>query len=78
MTGKVAIVAGVRTPFAKAFTDLANLSAFDLALITTKELLQRSQVPASRNAGELGSPRAAGLTSPLSTATTGAVKRRLK
>ena len=47
MTGKVAIVAGVRTPFAKAFTDLANLSAFDLALIATKELLQRSPVPHS-------------------------------
>ncbi len=45
MVDKIAIVGGVRTPFAKAFTGLAGLSAFDLALTVTQELLQRSELP---------------------------------
>lgn len=38
---RIAIVGGVRTPFAKAFTDLTDLNASDLAKIVTQELLQR-------------------------------------
>ncbi|MFC1618861.1 acetyl-CoA C-acyltransferase [Candidatus Neomarinimicrobiota bacterium] len=38
---RIAIVGGVRTPFAKAFTDLNDLNASDLAKLTTQELLQR-------------------------------------
>ena len=38
---RIAIVGGVRTPFAKAFTELNDLNASDLAKITTQELLQR-------------------------------------
>ncbi len=45
MSRRIAIVSGVRTPFAKAYTDLADLDAFDLALIASQELLQRTDMP---------------------------------
>lgn len=45
MADKIAIVGGVRTPFAKVFTDLAGLNAFDMALTVTQELLQRTELP---------------------------------
>ena len=44
---KAVIVAGVRTPFAKAGTDLKDLSAIDLGKVAVRELLARSGVPAS-------------------------------
>lgn len=42
---RIAIVGGVRTPFAKAFTDLTDLNASDLAKLTTHELIQRLDLP---------------------------------
>lgn len=42
---RIVIVGGVRTPFAKAFTDLAELNASDLAKLTTQELIQRLDLP---------------------------------
>lgn len=45
MEDRICIVGGVRSPFAKAFTGLAELTAFDLALTITNELLQRSELP---------------------------------
>lgn len=42
---RIAIVGGVRTPFAKAFTDLTDLNASDLAKLTTQELIQRLDLP---------------------------------
>jgi acetyl-CoA acyltransferase len=44
MSERIAIVGGVRTPFAKAFTDLNDLNASDLAKLTTQELIQRLDV----------------------------------
>ena len=44
-SGRIAIVGGVRTPFAKAFTDLSDLNASDLAKLTTQELIQRLDLP---------------------------------
>jgi acetyl-CoA acyltransferase len=45
---RVAIIAGVRTPFAKAGTDLKQLSAIDLGKLAVSELVHRSGVnPAS-------------------------------
>lgn len=41
---RVAIVAGLRTPFAKAQTDYKDLSALDLGKLVVAELLQRSGV----------------------------------
>jgi acetyl-CoA acyltransferase len=41
---RVAIVAGVRTPFAKAGTTLKSLSAIDLGKRCVTELLQRSEI----------------------------------
>jgi acetyl-CoA acyltransferase len=41
---RVAIVAGCRTPFARAGGLLADLSALDLARLVTAELVQRSQL----------------------------------
>jgi acetyl-CoA acyltransferase len=41
---RVAIIAGVRTPFAKAGTDLRRLSAIDLGKIAVSELVHRSGV----------------------------------
>jgi acetyl-CoA acyltransferase len=41
---RVAIIAGVRTPFAKAGTDLRNLSAIDLGKMAVSELVHRSGV----------------------------------
>src|SRR5215203_1839452 len=39
---RVAIVAGVRTPFARAGTALKNISAIDLGKACVAELIQRS------------------------------------
>ncbi|HET9003864.1 MAG TPA: acetyl-CoA C-acyltransferase FadI [Gemmatimonadaceae bacterium] len=41
---RVAIVAGVRTPFVKAGTSFRNLSAIDLGKLTVAELLQRAEL----------------------------------
>lgn len=41
---RVAVVAGVRTPFAKAGTALKNLSAADLGRMCVAELLQRAEL----------------------------------
>ncbi|HEX2717712.1 MAG TPA: acetyl-CoA C-acyltransferase FadI [Gemmatimonadaceae bacterium] len=41
---RVAIVAGVRTPFVKAGTVFRNISAIDLGRLTVAELLQRSGI----------------------------------
>src|SRR5713226_9068808 len=41
---RVAIIAGVRTPFAKAGTALKNLSAIDLGKLCVSELLQRTEI----------------------------------
>lgn len=41
---RVAVVAGVRTPFAKAGTALKNLSAIELGKICVAELLQRTEL----------------------------------
>ncbi|MFI5232424.1 MAG: acetyl-CoA C-acyltransferase FadI [Gemmatimonadales bacterium] len=41
---RVAIVAGVRTPFAKAGTDLRHISAIDLGKMAVSELVHRSGV----------------------------------
>ncbi len=43
---RVAIVAGLRTPFCKAGTDLARLTAIDLGKAAVWELLQRTEVEA--------------------------------
>ena len=43
---RIAMVGGVRTPFAKAFTDLEQLNASDLAKLATQELIQRLDLPA--------------------------------
>ncbi len=44
-SGRIAIVGGVRTPFAKAFTSLIHLDASDLAKLVTQELIQRLELP---------------------------------
>jgi acetyl-CoA acyltransferase len=44
---RVAVVAGLRTPFAKSGTHYAHLSALDLGKIVVAELLQRSGIDAS-------------------------------
>ena len=44
---RVAIVAGVRTPFAKAGTALKNLSAIELGKLAVAELLQRTELDGS-------------------------------
>jgi acetyl-CoA acyltransferase len=41
---RVAIVAGVRTPFVKAGTSFRNISAIDLGKLTVAELLQRTDL----------------------------------
>jgi acetyl-CoA acyltransferase len=41
---RVAVVAGVRTPFAKAGTALKNLTAIDLGKLCVAELLQRTEL----------------------------------
>ena len=41
---RVAIVAGVRTPFVKAGTSFRNMSAIDLGKLTVAELLQRAEL----------------------------------
>jgi len=42
--GRVAIVAGLRTPFAKSGTAYRDLSALDLGKIVVSELLQRAEI----------------------------------
>jgi acetyl-CoA acyltransferase len=42
----VAIVAGCRTPFAKAGTDYRDLTALDLAKACTRELIERTEIDA--------------------------------
>ncbi len=46
MTERIAVIGGVRTPFAKAFTELNDLNASDLAKTITQELIQRWELPA--------------------------------
>ena len=41
---RVAVVAGVRTPFVKAGTSFKNISAIDLGKLTVAELLQRAEL----------------------------------
>ncbi|MFO0586359.1 MAG: acetyl-CoA C-acyltransferase FadI [Polyangiaceae bacterium] len=43
---RVAIVAGLRTPFTKAGTDLRSMRTVDLATAVVKELVARTEVPA--------------------------------
>lgn len=43
---RVAIVAGLRTPFTKAGTDLRDMRTVDLGTAVVKELLARTEVPA--------------------------------
>jgi acetyl-CoA acyltransferase len=43
--GRVAIVAGLRTPFTKAGTALKSMRTVDLATAVVKELVQRSEIP---------------------------------
>src|SRR5437899_3129331 len=42
--GRIAIVAGLRTPFTKAGTALKNLRTVDLGTIVVKELIQRAEI----------------------------------
>jgi acetyl-CoA acyltransferase len=44
---RVAVVAGLRTPFARAGTALASLRTVDLAAMVVRELLVRSELPPS-------------------------------
>src|SRR5262249_11832401 len=44
--GRVAIVAGLRTPFCKQASDFSTLSALDLATMVVKELVQKSEIKA--------------------------------
>src|SRR5438309_11509746 len=44
---RVAIVAGLRTPFIKAGTSLKDLSALELGKQVVKELVQRAEIPAA-------------------------------
>jgi acetyl-CoA acyltransferase len=44
---RVAVVRGLRTPFAKAGTHYAHLSALDLGKLVVAELVQRAGIPAS-------------------------------
>jgi acetyl-CoA acyltransferase len=44
---RVAIVAGVRTPFAKAGTVFGNLTAIQLGVVAVRELLNRADIPPS-------------------------------
>ena len=43
---RIAIVRGLRTPFAKRGTALANVSALELAKLAVTELLARADLPA--------------------------------
>lgn len=42
--GRIAVVAGLRTPFARQLTDLADLDAVQLGILVTRELLARSDL----------------------------------
>src|SRR5213080_2156292 len=46
-TPRVAVIRGLRTPFAKSGTHYARLSALDLGKIVVSELIERSAVDAS-------------------------------
>ncbi|MBT8399853.1 MAG: acetyl-CoA C-acyltransferase FadI [Rhodothermia bacterium] len=45
--GRVAVVAGLRTPFARQATELANLNAVQLGSVVTRELLARTPIDPS-------------------------------
>ena len=48
----IAIVAGIRTPFARAFGPLASVPAYELGRIVTEEVLRRAQLrPAAVDRG---------------------------
>ncbi len=40
----IAVISGVRTPFAKAFGELSGVSAVDLGVLTVKESLRRAEI----------------------------------
>ena len=42
---RVAIVEGVRTPFAKAGSAFANMTAIQLGIVAVRELLERADIP---------------------------------
>src|SRR5262249_61089024 len=42
---RVAIVAGLRTPFVKAGTSFKDLSALDLGKLVVSEIVQRAEIP---------------------------------
>lgn len=44
---KTAIVAGCRTPFTRAGSDLSRLTAVELGKIAVRELMVRADVPAT-------------------------------
>jgi hypothetical protein len=41
---RVAIIDGFRTPFTRAFTDFAEMTAIDLAKVVLSELVNRSEI----------------------------------
>jgi len=45
MSNRAAIIAGVRTPFARSSSDLKDLSAVELGTLAVRELMNRSGVP---------------------------------
>jgi acetyl-CoA acyltransferase len=45
MSNRAAIIAGVRTPFARSGSDLKDLSAVELGTLAVRELMDRSGVP---------------------------------
>jgi acetyl-CoA acyltransferase len=47
MSPRVAIVRGLRTPFAKSGTHFARLSALDLGKMVVAKLIERSGIDAS-------------------------------
>jgi acetyl-CoA acyltransferase len=45
MSNRTAIIAGVRTPFARSGSELKALSAIDLGTLAVRELMERSEIP---------------------------------
>lgn len=45
MSNRTAIIAGVRTPFARSGSELKDLSAIDLGTLAVRELMERSDIP---------------------------------
>ena len=41
---RIAIVSGIRTPFARAWTDFGNIPAQELGRIAVRELLERTAI----------------------------------